>query len=79
MPSPQVLVRDIEPDVVNRLKERARQNGRSFEAELRVILKEAASEEKNTDMLAESRKIRALLKGHDFSDSTELIREDRNR
>jgi plasmid stability protein len=38
----QVLVRDLEPVVINRLKSRAKLNGRSLEAELRVILRQAA-------------------------------------
>jgi len=78
--SSQVLVRDVDPSVLNQLKQHAQQNGRSFEAELRIILKEAAARiEAPQRMLAESRKIRALFKGKGFADNTELIREDRER
>jgi antitoxin FitA len=77
---PQVLIREIEPDVFDRLKERAKKNGRSFEAELRTILKDVAQrEEQAVDMLAESRRIRELFKGQRFPDSAELLREDRER
>lgn len=77
---PQVLVRDIEPAVVDRLKERAKKNGRSFEAELRLLLKDAAErEERSIDMLTEARKVREMFTGRTFSDSAELIREDRDR
>ncbi len=37
----QVLVRDIEPTVVDRLKDRSRRSGRSLEADLRLILQDA--------------------------------------
>ena len=77
---PQVLVRDIEPAVFQRLKERAKQNGRSFEAELRLILKEAADkEERSIDMLEEAQKIREMFQGRTFPDSAEWLREDRAR
>jgi plasmid stability protein len=80
MSMPQVLVRDIEPAVVDRLKERAKKNGRSFEAELRLLLKDAAErEERSIDMLTEARKVREMFTGRTFSDSAELIREDRDR
>ena len=38
----QVLIRDLDPGLVDRLKERARARGRSLEAELRGILEAAA-------------------------------------
>lgn len=75
---PQVLVRDIEPAVVERLKERAQKNGRSLEAELRAILRRASG----VDMaaaLAELKRIQADFAGRTFSDSTELLRADRER
>lgn len=33
-----IVVRNLDPEVVERLKERARRNGRSLEAEVRMIL-----------------------------------------
>ncbi len=75
---PQVLIREIEPVVVDRLKERAKKNGRSFEAELRVILKDAA-EERAASATPELERVRALLRGRKFSDSAALLREDRER
>jgi plasmid stability protein len=38
----QVLVRDVDPAVLEKLKARARNNHRSLEAELRVVLARAA-------------------------------------
>jgi antitoxin FitA len=37
----QILVRDLPDDVIRKIKMRAAQNGRSTEAETRLILKEA--------------------------------------
>jgi plasmid stability protein len=74
----QVLVRDIEPMVLEKLKTRARQNGRSLEAELRLILQQAAGEPA-ASLLPEVERIRALFGGRTFSDSAELLREDRDR
>ena len=75
----QVLVRDIDPTVIEHLKNRAKQNGRSFESELRIILKDAAlKSESGADRLNMSRKIRHIFAGRVFSDSTSLLREERN-
>jgi plasmid stability protein len=75
----QVLVRGIEPDVMENLKTLAKKRGRSLEAELRLILRDAATAERVSDPLAEARRIRAMFEGRTFSDSTELVREDRER
>jgi plasmid stability protein len=77
----QILVRDLDKDVVERLKKRAKEDGRSLQSEVKLILEQAAAEpkvdmEKARDMLDEFRK---RFKGRKFSDSVELIREDRNR
>ena len=44
---PQVLVRDIETDVLEKLKRRAQKNHRSLEAELRVVFEQAVAEPKD--------------------------------
>ncbi len=74
----QVLVRDLESDVVDKLKERAKSRGRSLEAELRLILEQAAQDSRAAGLL-ELEQIRARLAGRTFSDSLELLREDRAR
>jgi len=74
----QVLVRDLENDVVDKLKERAKSRGRSLEAELRLILEQAAQDSRAAGLL-ELEQIRARLAGRTFSDSLELLREDRAR
>ena len=74
----QVVVRDIAPDVYEKLKARAKQNSRSLEAELRILF-QAAVEEPVTYQNDEIIKVRALFAGRRFSDSVELLREDRDR
>ena len=80
---PDVLVRDIQPDLVETLKNRAALNGRSLQAELKIILEQAAqSNVKDARKLAA--KIRRSLKDHklngeEYSDSSTLLAEDRRR
>jgi plasmid stability protein len=78
----QILVRNLDEAVVQKLKERARREGRSLQAEVCGILARAAEEPPPMDM-AEARRlmaeIRSRFKGRTFPDSAELIREDRER
>ena len=76
----QVLVRNLNERVVARLKKRAANRGRSLQAEVKMILEEASKEDA-TDFWKEADRIRERLKrsGRTFSDSTALIREDRDR
>ena len=73
----QVLVRELEDDIVERLKRRAQRNGRSLEAELRIILANAIKPTVE-EALEEMRRVREEFKGRHFSDSAELIRDDRD-
>lgn len=77
-PMPQMLVRDLDPHTIERLKVRAKQHGRSLQGEVKVILEEAA-----ILSMVEARAIaeqwQKRLKGRKFSDSARLIREDRKR
>ena len=77
----QILVRDLDKKTVDRLKRLARMNGRSLQAQVKMIVEQAAEEpkvDKKTaiKMLAEFRK---RFEGREFSDSAELIREGRDR
>lgn len=77
---PQVLVRNVDPGVLVKLKQRARCHERSLEAELRVILGEAvATVDARVNVEAEIERVRGLFAGRVFSDSAELLREDRER
>jgi len=74
----QILVRNLDENVVARLKDRAKKDGRSLQSELKFILKQAAALDMNTaqEILEDYRR---RFKGKQFSDSAELIRENRNR
>ena len=77
----QILVRNLGKEVVERLKKRALENGRSLQSEVKLVLEQAALEPK-VDMET-ARKIceefRQRFKGRRFPDTIELIREDRVR
>jgi antitoxin FitA len=74
----QVLVRNLPAEVVRKLKRRARQRRRSLQEELKDILEQAA-QRSATDVQAEINRIRKLFGGRKFSDSSNLIRQDRAR
>jgi antitoxin FitA len=75
----QVLVRDLDESTVERLKERARQHGRSLQAEAKAILQEAAAMFTMEEALANSKDWHRRLAGRKHSDSAALLREDRDR
>jgi len=77
-----VLIRDLSEKTVKELKKRAADNNRSLQAELKAILDGMADRDrhlrkwrKDTDRIYNELK----KSGRKFSDSTELIREDRDR
>jgi len=76
----QVLVRNLNDKVVARLKKRAKNRGRSLQAEVKTILEEAAKDVPE-DFWKEADRIRKQLgrSGRKFSDSAAFIREDRDR
>lgn len=74
-----VTIRNLDDAVVERLKIRAKSNNRSLEAELRYLLTNAAPGASTADFIETTRRIRAMSGGRQFSDSTPLIREDRDR
>jgi antitoxin FitA len=74
-----VLVRDLDPTVVDRLKARAEENGRSLQKELKALLEQAAAQASWAEARADIECVRKRFAGRQFSDSTELIREERDR
>jgi len=76
---PNVLVRDVEITVLEKLKSRAASKGRSLQSEVKIILKDAAGMNKPLSELETARKIRASLTVKNQSDSSDLLREDRAR
>lgn len=82
----QVLVDDLDPIIVEKLETLARRHGRSLQAELKYILEQAVQTEaaptKQIDMAAARERIKqvqAMYAGRTFTDSVELLREDRER
>ncbi len=75
---PNVLVRDVDEKVLEKLKTKAAQNGRSLQREVQIILNEAINFEPLSDSEV-AKKIKDSLRGRQHSDSAELLREDRNR
>jgi plasmid stability protein len=80
---PEVLVRNLDKAVVDRLKARARGNGRSLQAELKLILEQAARPGSSRPSRAEYRalaaRVRATLGDRPQADSAALLAEDRAR
>lgn len=75
---PDVLVRDVDEKVLEKLKNKAARNGRSLQREVQIILNEAINFEPLSDAEV-ARKIKDSLRGRQHSDSAESLREDRNR
>lgn len=73
----QILIRNLDETTIERLKLRATQNGRSLQAEVKMILEQAAHVDWQTARLTAAR-IRDKLKGRPASDSVALLREERH-
>jgi plasmid stability protein len=74
----QLLVRDLDDHVMARLKEQARRNRRSLQAEARAIL-EAAALRYTKEALEVFQAWQRRFRARPMSDSADLIREDRDR
>jgi len=74
----QVVIRNIDEDAMRRLKSRAARKGVSLERELRTILTEAARADR-TGFGERASAFRRKLADRQHSDSTRLIRKDRDR
>lgn len=76
-----VTIRNLDDGVVDRLKAQAKAQHRSLEAELRHVLTQAAAQhERMAAFRREAARIRAMTpKDRVQTDSTLLIREDRDR
>jgi plasmid stability protein len=75
-----VLIRDLDEQTVNELKKRAETGNRSLQAELKAIIEEAAARNWQRTWAAADNIFEELrATGRKFSDTTELLREDRER
>ena len=72
-----VLIRNLDPDLLEQLKAFARENGRSLQAEIHEVLRSAADLR-----VAQTRELSASwhrrLAESSFGDSASLIRRDRD-
>ncbi len=75
----QVLVRQLDEKVVDRLKKRAREHGRSLQSEVKTILEEAVPDYESAWKRIELLRMKLKRSGRTFSDSADLIRADRDR
>ena len=75
----QVLVRDLDAAVVERLKKRAADNGRSLQAELKAILEAQARQVTKAAARALAARIRRRIGARPQTDSGKLQAEDRER
>lgn len=75
-----LTIRNLHDDVIDRLKAQAKANGRSLEREIRHLLtRELTSYRETAEFLARADSLAATTTGTKQTDSTRLIREDRNR
>ena len=75
-----VLIRDIPDDVVEKLKQRAKSHNRPLQRELRGILLETARRPfGDIAQRAAEIKLKLSREHRSFTDSAELLREDRDR
>jgi plasmid stability protein len=77
----QLLIPDVDEATLARLRERAARHGRTIEMEVKAILAAALPPTVPPDQWAAINALREELaaSGRTFSDSAELIREDRDR
>jgi antitoxin FitA len=82
----QILVDNLDPIILKKLETLAKQHGRSLQEELKHILQQAAETATHYHTGGNIEKAREAVTraqmryaGKTFSDSTELIREDRER
>ena len=75
----QVLVRNLDDEDLSGLKQLAKEHHRSLEGEIRLILKDAATRAREIRAFRERvDAFRASFGDKLFSDSADLIREDRD-
>ncbi len=74
-----VTIRDLDDEVPARVRERAQRRHHSLEAELRDVITRSVRPVDMEAFEAAAAEIRARTAGGRQSDSTDLIREDRDR
>ena len=72
-----ISVRNLDDELLGRLKRRAARHGRSAEAEVRDILRQALSSEAELGFDDLAAELRALTAGRTHTPAEELLRESR--
>jgi plasmid stability protein len=75
----EIKVAGLDDEIMARLRQRAREHGRSPEEETRAIIEQVVGRKSREQLLAEADRIAAMTRGRVQDDSTDLIREDRDR
>lgn len=73
-----ILIRDLDDEIVTRLKQRAKQHHRSLQSELKYLV-ESAVQFSISEMKQKSRAWHKNLRTKVYTDSAILLREDRKR
>ena len=76
---PNILVREVEVAVLERLKLRAKRQNRSLQSEMKRIIYDAAEKREPLSEIELLRSFRSSLTKVNKSDSADLLREDRDR
>jgi plasmid stability protein len=76
--SASLSVRNLDSELIQRLKRRAARHGRSAEAEVRDILRQSLASEAEPGFDNLAAELRALTAGRHHTPSEELLREDRD-
>ena len=74
-----ISVRNLDDDLLARLKRRAARHGRSAEAEVREILRRTLSSEADIDFDSLAAELRALTAGRRHTPAEDLVREGRDQ
>ncbi len=75
----QLLIRNLKVETIKCLKRRAKLHHRSLQGELKYIVEAAASTMTIEEMKEVSQAWQKRLKSKSFTDSTAMLREDRDR
>jgi len=75
---PQLLIRNLDDETIHALKTCAKRHNRSLQGEAKRILEQYASRP-DEEPLAIAERWQSYFADRTFTDSTELLREDRDR
>jgi plasmid stability protein len=77
---PNLLVRDLDKKTIDKLKRRAERHNTSLQAEAKTILEESSRMDwEEFKKRADAFREKMIKSGRTFSDTTDMVREDRER